>query len=405
MAIHIELRRDLSANWSSTNPVLAQGEVGVTTDTGQVKIGDGISTWNALSLQGTAGPTQTTPYYSLGIGSDGNVTISSGTTVLTRDMYYNNLTINGSGVLSTVGYKVYVLNILDINNAQAGAIQANANSGGNASVSTGGILPTVQTPGSVGIGTIGTVGITGGLAAGGISGGPVGGQNGGGSQNMSSGGAGSNGAGGNNGGAGGHQVASPIPSPYFISSFLYSGTLIGGGSGGNGGGAGGGDGTNAGGGSGAGGSGGDNLVVFANSIVKGPNTPASVFQTNGGTGGNGGTPAAGNCGGGAGGGGGGGGWLYLAYYNLYGPIVTNLLQANGSNGGTGGNGTGTGIGGTGGTGGSAGRIDVINLTTNIGIDIQGPSSFTLQSQEVSGNPPLGILGGNGGYGGQTNFSL
>lgn len=46
-----------------------------------------------------------------GSGMDGNVTISTNTT-LARDMYYNNLTINPGIVLNTAGYRVFVRNNL-----------------------------------------------------------------------------------------------------------------------------------------------------------------------------------------------------------------------------------------------------------------------------------------------------
>ena len=90
----LQLRRGTATEWPTANPVLAQGELGYETDTNQYKVGDGTSTWSALSYGGIAGPSQTEVLESYGDGSDGNVTISSGTTVLTRDMYYNNLTIN-----------------------------------------------------------------------------------------------------------------------------------------------------------------------------------------------------------------------------------------------------------------------------------------------------------------------
>lgn len=44
----IKLRRDTAANWDTINPVLAAGEMGVETDTGLHKIGDGSNTWGAL---------------------------------------------------------------------------------------------------------------------------------------------------------------------------------------------------------------------------------------------------------------------------------------------------------------------------------------------------------------------
>lgn len=47
--ITIQLRRDTIANWTSVNPILAQGEVGLELDTGKIKIGDGSTAWNSLS--------------------------------------------------------------------------------------------------------------------------------------------------------------------------------------------------------------------------------------------------------------------------------------------------------------------------------------------------------------------
>ena len=47
----IQLRRDTAANWTSTNPTLASGEMGLETDTNLFKIGDGSTTWSALLYQ------------------------------------------------------------------------------------------------------------------------------------------------------------------------------------------------------------------------------------------------------------------------------------------------------------------------------------------------------------------
>jgi hypothetical protein len=52
MASKIQLRRDLAASWTSTNPVLAQGEPGFETDTGLFKIGDGVTAWMDLTYAG-----------------------------------------------------------------------------------------------------------------------------------------------------------------------------------------------------------------------------------------------------------------------------------------------------------------------------------------------------------------
>ena len=45
----IQLRRDTASNWTSANPTLAQGELGVETDTSKIKIGDGSTAWSSLS--------------------------------------------------------------------------------------------------------------------------------------------------------------------------------------------------------------------------------------------------------------------------------------------------------------------------------------------------------------------
>lgn len=45
----IEIRRDTAANWATANPVLLNGEFGLETDTGNLRIGDGSSNWAALT--------------------------------------------------------------------------------------------------------------------------------------------------------------------------------------------------------------------------------------------------------------------------------------------------------------------------------------------------------------------
>ena len=44
----IKIRRDTAANWSSVNPVLAEGELGLDLTNDKIKIGDGTSTWSVL---------------------------------------------------------------------------------------------------------------------------------------------------------------------------------------------------------------------------------------------------------------------------------------------------------------------------------------------------------------------
>ena len=49
MADTIQLRGGTAALWTSTNPILANKEVGIETDTRKVKIGNGVTAWNSLS--------------------------------------------------------------------------------------------------------------------------------------------------------------------------------------------------------------------------------------------------------------------------------------------------------------------------------------------------------------------
>lgn len=50
--VKIQSRYDTAAQWSSVNPVLSAGEIGVETDTGRLKAGDGVRSWSALSYVG-----------------------------------------------------------------------------------------------------------------------------------------------------------------------------------------------------------------------------------------------------------------------------------------------------------------------------------------------------------------
>lgn len=48
MTIRMQQRRATSTQWTDANTVLASGEIGLETDTGKIKIGDGSSTWSQL---------------------------------------------------------------------------------------------------------------------------------------------------------------------------------------------------------------------------------------------------------------------------------------------------------------------------------------------------------------------
>lgn len=57
----IRLKRGTAAGWISADPILAAGEPGFETDTGKLKIGNGVDEWTAL------------PYLAGEGGSSGNL--------------------------------------------------------------------------------------------------------------------------------------------------------------------------------------------------------------------------------------------------------------------------------------------------------------------------------------------
>ena len=55
MATQIQFLRDTAANWTSANPTLAEGELGLETDTTFYKIGTGSTAWTSLAYGTIAG--------------------------------------------------------------------------------------------------------------------------------------------------------------------------------------------------------------------------------------------------------------------------------------------------------------------------------------------------------------
>lgn len=218
-----------------------------------------------------------------GDGSDGDVTIAAATTTnLTRDMYYENLTIEDTGTLNTRGFRVFVRGVLTLD----GLLHAN---GGNANAATPGANATATTMGN---------GLNGGAAiagngndadpsVAGAEGGP-GGDEGGGGQVGGSGGVRTYPTEDN----GGQRLLRSLHTAFTGTTF-HGDLLQGGPSGGGGGGVG----------SGAGGAGANILFVVCGELVI---SSTGVLSSRGGRGGN---ASSGN---GGGGGNGAGGVIILA---------------------------------------------------------------------------------------------
>lgn len=88
----IQLRRDTAVNWSTNNPTPSVGEPCFETDTGKLKIGDGITAYNSLPYQGGTSDTAVT--------TDTAQTIS-GKKTFTNDIIINQWNSNVSPIRET----------------------------------------------------------------------------------------------------------------------------------------------------------------------------------------------------------------------------------------------------------------------------------------------------------------
>ena len=104
MPTQIQLRRDTAADWTSNNPVLAEGEFGWESDTNRFKIGDGSSNWQNLAYASDGDAAGITF-----VGDDSSGTLVSqnetfkiaGGTGITTAVSGDTLTITGSGITAS----------------------------------------------------------------------------------------------------------------------------------------------------------------------------------------------------------------------------------------------------------------------------------------------------------------
>lgn len=337
-------------------------------------------------------------------GSDGDVTIS-GSVTLTRDMYYNNLTLATGGVLNPAGYRIFVAGTL----AQTGGkISGSGNPGTNSTGQSGGAAGAALAAGTLGPGGAGGAGVAG------LVGNPAttGGASPGGSVDY----LGGRGGSATDGGRGGDAATKTGGTPGALGTFqqgllpeFLQTTLLsrsetahnfargGLGGGGGGGGAGNSVGSN-GGGSGGGGGGARIILVFAN-IVDVSAASGVLIEAIGGAGGNGAVIWE-NCGGGGGGAGGGGGYIGLYCNSVIGSL-SNAIDVSGGAGGAGGNGNGTGNGGRGGRGGDGGNADFYRADTGVWTSARSAGS----ASGTAATAPSGVTGTTGGAGEVVRLSI
>jgi len=311
-----------------------------------------------------------------GGGEDGDLTTTSGTTTLTRDFFYNNITLGTSAII-TGNWRLFCRTLTF--SGSGAVIQCNGNAGGNGGasggfngsvVAGGGFLASAQA-GSTGAGA-GTAGPAVGVQAtipvviGVAPHNNIPGNSG----------KGGNTAARNGGAAGTHNAVtnikytSTIP---FVDTLFRITTQVGGNSGGRGGSSGASDVATPTRGGGGGGAGAGCVVVFAETIDV-TNAIAPVFAAQGGNGGNGGSTSTADVAGGGGGAGGSGGYIIVVYKEVIGGPLTGALNASGGNGGNGGSGGVSGAAVTGGNGGGAGgggRIVLINVSTGLVTHVVG----------------------------------
>lgn len=338
----------------STSGNMRSGQTAYNTGTGwfleynggtpRLSIGDATTT-NSLTWDGTTLSVNGSPISNntiFGDGSDGTVTISADTT-LTRDMYYNNLTIDATKTLFPGGYRIFVKGTCTINgtisrvgNAGSNGVDGNTTGddhlggAGGAALAAGSIYGSLAgSGGGTGRSSTGNAGSAGATSDKSISSsnGVAGGQ----------GGTSDQGAGGPAGAAGttsGTVFNSPRHITYATILYDFSPSLTQlkpcPGSGGGGGGSGSALPRSGGGGGGSGSSGGI-ISLFARILVN-----SGSITVAGGAGGNGGSVSSDSTNNrGGGGGGGNGGVIILAYSSKTGAGTTTITGGAGGTKGTG----------------------------------------------------------------------
>tara|TARA_R110002126_G_scaffold109583_1_gene246501 strand:- start:465 stop:2378 length:1914 start_codon:yes stop_codon:yes gene_type:complete len=301
---------------------------------------------------------------SFGNGADGAATIASGTTTLTRDMYYTDLTVETGGILKPNGFRIFVNGTLDcegtgkiVSDGNNGGVGGNGSSSGS---TAGGSAATVAySTGSLPIPLAGEAGGAGGSA----SDSPSPGVNGDagvnqaksldGNDAVAGGDGGDHTDVGGDGGAAGTETGTAFSSPnaYIPAYNLYDLT-------------------------------GSTITQFGVAPSGGGGAGGGSGDTNDGSGGGGGGSAS------------SGGMVWISVKT----ITTLNVDALGGTGGQGGNGYTASKGGVGG-GGAGGNGGVIILiyksATTINSDVSGGTGGAVGSSGVATNSSAGTNGNSG----------
>lgn len=90
----IKLRRGTAAEWTTNNPILAAGEMGIETDTRKFKFGDGTTPWNTLAYASAEGG-----------GGTGDVTTAGDNTFTGENTFNGAVNLNGVSIAENLTVK------------------------------------------------------------------------------------------------------------------------------------------------------------------------------------------------------------------------------------------------------------------------------------------------------------
>lgn len=106
MSVNIQVRRDSAANWAAANPLLSEGEIALELDTFKIKVGDGVTLYNALPywFSTMTGITELTGDVTAGPGSGTQAATISAAFKVAEVVFI----VDGGGGAITTGLKGFI---------------------------------------------------------------------------------------------------------------------------------------------------------------------------------------------------------------------------------------------------------------------------------------------------------
>lgn len=139
MAVQIQIRRGNAADWTSSDPTLADGEMGYETDTGKFKVGDGSTAWTSLGYISVADVLSSSDIGVTVQGYDAELAAIAGLTSAANALPY----FTGSGTASVTTLSSFGRTLIDDADASACRSTLGANDASNL---TTGTLPAARLP-------------------------------------------------------------------------------------------------------------------------------------------------------------------------------------------------------------------------------------------------------------------